>query len=203
MGNLLIAEAQGLKPPESVAAVRRGIEQFDAAMRLRKVTDRASYRLEHGQPYLATLTTASLAAGDTNQAKTFAGQLLQGLDPKRDALYHGNYVYQFNSLLGQIALREGKPDEAVKHLLAAGKTPGSPSLNSFGPNFTLAKELLQLGRPQDRVTVGNFLDEVARFWANPDTAPDYRKADKIKQREQIEAWKKEILDGKIPTDRKW
>ena len=27
--------------------------------------------------------------------------------------------------------------------------------------------------------------------------------DKVKQREQIEAWKKEILEGKIPTDRKW
>lgn len=202
-GGVLLGEAYVLQPPDSAAALREAIAQFEAGMRLRNVTERAAYRLPDGQPYLATLTLAFLKTGDTNQAKTFAIELLRNLDEKRDAWNYGNLIYHYNSLLGQIALREGKPDEAVKYLIAAGKTPGSPQLNSFGPTFKLAKELLQLGRSEDRTTVGKFLDDVARFWANPDTARDYVKADKVKQREQIEAWKKEIFDGKIPTDRKW
>ena len=52
--------------------------------------------------------------------------------------------------------------------------------------------------------MAKFLDDVAVFWANPDkeTYSLYKEM-KVKNREQIEAWKKEILDGKIPTDRKW
>lgn len=172
-------------------------------MRLRKITNRATYCLDGGQPYLAMLTTGAIAAGETNKAKAYAVELLQNLDPKVDAWNYGNFIYSYNFMLGQIALREGKPDEAAKFLLAANQTPGSPQQNSFGPSFTLAKELLQLGRTQDRITVGKYLDDVAGFWANPDTARDYTKADKAKLREEIEAWKKEILDGKIPTHRKW
>jgi len=155
------------------------------------------YRTLEGQHVPAILTTAALKAGDTNRAKAYAVELLQNLDVTLDSWNYGNMIYDYNSLLGQIALSEGKPDEAAKFLLAAGKTPGSPQLNSFGPSFTLAKALLQQGRPEDRATVAKFLDDVAVFWHNP-----YKEM-KVKNREQIEAWKKEILDGKIPTDRKW
>ena len=34
---------------------------------------------------------------------------------------------------------------AGKYLVEAAHTPGSPQLNSFGPNVTLAKELLEMG----------------------------------------------------------
>ena len=57
---------------------------------------------------------------------------------------------------------------------------------------------------RSRATVVKFLDDVAVIWTNPDkeTYGPYKES-KIKNRELIEAWKKEILDGKIPTDRKW
>jgi hypothetical protein len=49
-----------------------------------------------------------------------------------------------------------------------------------------------------------FLDEVAVFWADPDkeTYSLYKEA-KVKNRAQLEGWKKDIAAGKIPDDRRW
>ena len=193
-----------LQPPRSVVAAKKGIEQFEAAYRMRKEKSRATYRPLDGQSYLAVLADASLLAGDTNKAKECAIELLKTADEKKDAWNYGNLIYQYNSFLGLIALRAGNPDEAAKHLLAAGKTPGSPQLNSFGPNFALAKELFQLGRKEDRATLVKFLDDVALFWANPDKESySVYKEQKVKNRDQIERWKNDIVAGKIPTDRQW
>ena len=54
---------------------------------------------------------------------------------------YGNAVHNGNSILGLLALHEGRKAESVEYLLAAGQTPGSPQLNSFGPSLVLAREL--------------------------------------------------------------
>lgn len=51
---------------------------------------------------------------------------------------HGNAVYLSNVLLGRVALREGRLTEARSYLRAAGKSPGSPQLGSFGPELVVA-----------------------------------------------------------------
>jgi len=66
-----------------------------------------------------------------------------------------------NIILGRIALRMGAIDEAKKYLLDAGKTPGSPQLDSFGPNMALAKELLQ-NRENDVVLT--YFYQCSKFW---------------------------------------
>ena len=104
-------------------------------------------------------------------------------------------------MLGRIALRHGDRETARKELRAAGRTPGSPQLNSFGPQFTLARELLQHGEQADREDVAAFLDDVAKFWANPDRLPDYQKQDKLNKQRQIETWKGEVRTGRIPVDK--
>ncbi len=200
VGGFLLAEAHTLQPPQRIAVAKQAIEHIEAAHRLRDEKSRATYQMMGGQNHLSLLADASFLTGETNKAKAYLIEMLQTKETK-DWNY-GNMVYYNNSKLGQIALSEGKPDEAAKYLLAAGKTPGSPQLNSFGPSFALAKELLQLGRPQDRATVVKFLDDVASFWADPDKSANYKEM-KIKNREAIEAWKKEITDGKIPTGPKW
>jgi hypothetical protein len=55
----------------------------------------------------------------------------------------------------------GDRQHAKDYLLASGKTPGSPQLNSFGPNMTLAKELLEVG---EREIVLKYLQLCAAFW---------------------------------------
>ena len=56
---------------------------------------------------------------------------------------------------------------AETFLLAAGKTPGSPQLNSFGPNMRLVVELLALGT---RDAVLQYFDDCKVFWHRPRVA---------------------------------
>ena len=74
---------------------------------------------------------------------------------------YGNAIFFGNMVLGEIALHQGNVDAAKAYLLAAGKTPGSPQLNSFGPNMSLAKDLFEAG---ERQAVLTFFDECGTFW---------------------------------------
>ena len=116
---------------------------------------------------------------------------------------YGNIVYDAHSLLGCIALRQADRASAREELRAAGQTPGSPQLDSFGPRFDLARELLNGGDTADREAVVAFLDDIAKFWANPDKAASYYKADALKKQQQVETWKTAIRAGQIPNDPKW
>jgi hypothetical protein len=60
-----------------------------------------------------------------------------------------------------VALADGKLDEAKLHLLEAGKTPGSPQLNSFGPSMALAGDLLKKG---EKAAVLSYFDLCRTFW---------------------------------------
>jgi hypothetical protein len=147
------------------------------------------------------VSLASLEAGlDLVEVKPDAEAALAA-NTDTQSWNYGNIIYSQHSLLGRVALREGKIDEAKKQLLAAGHTPGSPQFNSYGPDFTLARELAEEGE-YDTVLV--FLDLVARFWANPEEriqANSKRVAsDHLKE---LESWKKELKAGKIPDHRKW
>jgi hypothetical protein len=102
-----------------------------------------------------------------------------------------------------VALREDDPDGAKEFLLESGKTPGSPQLNSFGPTFVLAAELLRRG---EKGTVLEYLDLVAEFWANPakaKTSNPLAARNAQDHARKLEVWKQEIGEGKVPQDRKW
>jgi len=147
------------------------------------------------------VSLASMEAGlDLAEVKSDAEAALAA-NTDTQSWNYGNKIYSQHTLLGRIALREGKLDEAKKQLLAAGRTLGSPQLNSYGPDFTLARELAEEGE-YDTVLV--FLDLVARFWANPDarTGANSKRvaSDHLKL---LESWKKELHAGKIPDHRKW
>ncbi|MFZ4526803.1 MAG: hypothetical protein ACOYOE_15075 [Chlorobium sp.] len=109
---------------------------------------------------------------------------------------YGNVIYEMHSLLGRIALREGDMAAARRHLAESGQTPGSPQLDSFGPDFVLAGELLQKG---ERDAVLAHLDKVAVFWANPDRSP--RSA--AEHQKKLDTWKQTIRAGGIPDDPQW
>lgn len=144
---------------------------------------------------------ASLEAGlDFVAVKSFAeATLAKNKDAK--SWNYGNMIFNGHTLLGRVAHREGKLDEAKKHLLAAGHTPGSPQLNTFGPDFILARELAEKGEAD---TVIAFLDLVARFWANPDEkiGANSKRVARMNLK-QLESWKKQLRAGKVPDHPKW
>lgn len=75
--------------------------------------------------------------------------------------YVGNAIHDGNCILGRLALRNGKIKKAIFHLVEAGKTDGSPQLNSFGPNMQFAQEMLHVGQ---RRAVIRYLEACKRFW---------------------------------------
>ncbi len=102
---------------------------------------------------------------------------------KRDWNY-GNAIHQANIFLGLASLRSGQLQEAKTYLIAAGKSKGSPQLNSFGPDMALAEQMLENG---ERDIVINYLDLVKKFWWKAFSFFKIRK------------WKREIKNGDIPN----
>ena len=99
--------------------------------------------------------------GDVASAQAMATELL-GMAPQfKDNWNYGNAIHDGNVVLGRVALRRGDVAAARAHLAAAGQTPGSPQLNSFGPNMTLARDLAERG---EREAVLRYFDACAKFW---------------------------------------
>jgi len=84
-------------------------------------------------------------------------------------------------VLGRISVKRGNLKEASQFLLAAGNTPGSPQLDSFGPNMTLASELLEKGESE---VVLQYLGLCRKFWEDG--------------RQQLDEWSADIRSGKTP-----
>jgi hypothetical protein len=132
------------------------------------------------------LTDAAVAAmgrGDLEQASRYANTALARVPARRGKWYYGNVVHHANLVLGMAALRSGDLERARQGLLAAGKTPGSPQLNSFGPNMRLALELLQRG---ERAVVLEYLRLCASFWESD------------QKYGQLKRWARMIEAGKLP-----
>ena len=110
---------------------------------------------------LVDLAKVAFEAGNLDKATAYAQELLQMAPQFPKDWNYGNAIYYGHFVLGRVALREGNTKEAASQLVAAGTTPGSPQLNSFGPNVTLAQDLLAQGQAQP---VLEYLAECKSFW---------------------------------------
>jgi hypothetical protein len=111
---------------------------------------------------LSGLAKAAFDAGDFAQADSYARELLADAAELPKDWNNGNAVFFGNMVAGRVALRRDHDTELAKSsLLAAGGTEGSPNLNSFGPNMSLAKDLLEAG---ERDTVLEYFTLCRSFW---------------------------------------
>ena len=110
---------------------------------------------------LADLAKSAFTAGDLKKARSYADLLLTEAKKYQDDWNYGNAIHHGNLILGRLALQSGNLAEAKARLIAAGKTPGSPQLNSFGPNMMLAKELLDKGQKD---VVLEYFQLCGKFW---------------------------------------
>ena len=112
---------------------------------------------------LVPVAKAAYAASDYAKAETYARELLTfAQEHTKDDPNYGNAVFYGNMVFGRVALgRDNNIAQAKASLIASGRTPGSRTLMSFGPNMNLAKDLLETG---ERDTVIQFFEECRIFW---------------------------------------
>jgi hypothetical protein len=123
----------------------------------------------------------SFVAGKVDDASRYAKELLS-LAPQFEGNWnYGNAIQDGNIVLGRIAVREGRIQEAKNYLLAAGRSPGSPVMDTFGPNMSLAKDLLEKG---ERDTVLQYFELCRKFWES--------------DQGKLDDWSREVKAGEIP-----
>ena len=86
-----------------------------------------------------------------------------------------------NLVLGRIAVRDGRIDDAKRYLIEAGKSPGSPQMDTFGPNMSLVKDLLEKG---EREVVVEYFELCRKFWKM--------------HAGRLDKWSQQVKDGKVP-----
>ena len=123
----------------------------------------------------------SLVQKHDAEAKSFAEELEKLAPKNKDDWNYGNAVQVYNLVLGSLALKSNDVKAAGERLLAAGRSPGSPQMNTFGPNMTLAKELLEKG---EKKVVLEYFELCKKFWEMHDG--------------KLDQWKKEVERGKMP-----
>jgi tetratricopeptide (TPR) repeat protein len=133
------------------------------------------------QLLLAELCKAAFEAEQYDKAASYANQALEAVDDLSREKVHGEALHHGHAVLGRIALMNGQLTKAKEHLLAAGNTPGSPALDSFGPNMSLAKELLDSGESE---AVLDYFRLCAQFWKHGET--------------RLSAWTEAVEQGEIP-----
>jgi hypothetical protein len=125
----------------------------------------------------------ALRVGELDRAAALARELLAIAERFRADFDYGNAVHHGHLLLGRVALRRGDRSAAGEELLAAGRTRGSPQLNSFGPNMGLARELLHAG---DREVVLQYFELCSKFWMPPFGT------------ERLAEWAAQVRSGTVP-----
>jgi TonB family protein len=131
------------------------------------------------------LERASLDAGELDRAASLAKGLLATVAKvKADAkdVDVGGITHESYLILGRVSLRRGDLAAAKADLLDAGRVSGGWTLSSFGPNMSLAKELLEMG---EKDTVLEYLDLCRKFWSNG-------------AKKSLDPWSEQIRNGQIP-----
>src|SRR5262249_19247642 len=131
---------------------------------------------------LDSLAKSAFKAGEIEKASQYANELLKAAREYPKDWNYGNAIHHGNTVLGRIALKQGDLKQPEEYLLKSGQTPGSPQLDSFGPNMSLAKELLEKG---EREIVLQYFELCRKFWGRTGET-------------RLNTWTEEIKAGRIP-----
>lgn len=175
LGHFYLLNMQRTSDEARMETARQALKQFERSLASTVDERERSYKLKY-------LAKAAFEAGDMKKARAYATELLN--KAIQNNWNYGNAVHHGNLILGRLALKSGDLEKAKEHLIEAGKTPGSPQLNSFGPNMTLAKELLEKG---EREIVIEYFQLCAKFWKM--------------RRDRLEKWTSIVKEGGIPDFR--
>ena len=140
---------------------------------------------------------AALEAGDNLKARDYAIRALHIADEAAEDRQRRGFRdphrfegiptadYNANFVLGRLAILNGDIRAAEQYLVASGKTSGDAVVRSYGPNMSLALELLKHGDKQSWQAVLEFIKEIRAFWA---VSPAH-----------FDEWSQQIMAGKMPN----
>jgi len=173
--------ALGINQPEAVAGedVGRQAEvwsypsamQQNASNNFVRAMDMLAQANSDFERYVALGNAAKsdFVFGKYEDARGYANELL-ALDErfKNEPSRDGQAIYDGNLILGRLAAQEGRMEEAKQYLMASATSAGSAVLGSFGPNMSLARDLLQSGERDseaDTLVCGRDGRQDAGFWS--------------------------------------
>ncbi len=153
-------------------------QQFQSAAEL------AAAKTEYGRwVALGDVGLWNVNAGALNKAEQFANEALRIAQNYQSDWNYGNAIHKAHLTLGMVKLCNGDIEGAKEELILSGKTPGSPQLNSFGPNMILARELLEKG---EKEIVIEYFDLCGVFWKGG------------RSKGKLKIWKDKVNDGVMP-----
>jgi hypothetical protein len=120
----------------------------------------------------------SFTAGKVEDARKYAQELMTLLPSFQQDQEYGNAVHDANLVLGRIAVRDGRLDDAKRYLIESVRTPGARLLD-YGPNMSLAKDLLEKG---ERQSVLDYFALCGKFWNSG----------------RLDEWSQQVTEGKVP-----
>lgn len=118
------------------------------------------------------------AAGRYDEARQHAQELAGLLPAFRQHPDYGQALHDANVVWGRLAVREGRLEDAKRHLFESIRVPSAPMMD-YGPNLGLARDLLEKGEQQ---AVLDYLARVKRFW----------------NFSRVDDWRQQIQQGQIP-----
>lgn len=133
---------------------------------------------------LKIYASQSLNSANLGDAKELANSVLKTAETFKSNWDYGNAIHHAHLVLGRVYLFNGKIDGAISELSLAAKVSGSPQLASFGPNMTLAKELLLKGQ---KIAVLDYIEVCLKFWKSQFAESS------------VKSWKDAISKGEIPN----
>lgn len=136
--------------------------------------------------HLPQAAKCALEAGQNDKARRYAEEALGYVKAhsKLSGSSKGNAVFYCNLVLGRLACLKGNTLQAEEYLLLSGTTSGSPALDTFGPNMSLARELLNRHRS---VAVLKYFEECKGFWHEDN------------ERGRLSSWSNEVQAGRMPV----
>lgn len=120
-------------------------------------------------------------AGDFEAARAHALELQKMILSYVDNPFYGSAVASVNIVLGRLAMKDGNVEGAEAFLIEAGRSPGSPTMDTFGPNMSLAQDLLIAGHSK---AVLEYFKLCAKFWSSKFS--------------KLEKWTEDVNAGRLP-----
>lgn len=168
-----VRKQEGEKKKTAFEAMR----EIEESLKLKK-NDKEKFYL------LSDLAKNAFDAGEIKKAEKYAIDLLNLAQKYKNNWNYGNAIHHAYTIHGRISLISGDIAEAKEYLIKSAQTTGSPQLKSFGPNMSLAKDLLEKGECN---IVLKYFELCENFWKSG--------------KNKLMKWEKTVKEGKIPDFR--